>query len=82
MKLYLLTQDANNDYDTYDSAIVAANNKEEARFIHPDNHRNPWDGNGELCCSWCDAASVKVEYIGKAKAGTKKGVILSSFNAG
>lgn len=35
MHLYKLTQEINNDYDTYDSAIVCAENEEEARTIHP-----------------------------------------------
>ena len=35
MNLYKISQSANNDYDTYDSAIVAAENEEEARKINP-----------------------------------------------
>ena len=35
MKLYKLSQEINNHYDTYDSAIVCAENEEEARKIHP-----------------------------------------------
>ena len=35
MKLYLLQQDINNQFDSYDSCIVAANNENEARTIHP-----------------------------------------------
>jgi hypothetical protein len=35
MNLYLLTQTVNNDYDTFDSAVVAAETEEEARLIHP-----------------------------------------------
>jgi len=35
MKLFLLKQDIVNDYDTYDSCVVAAENEEEARKIHP-----------------------------------------------
>lgn len=74
MKLYLLTQDVNNDYDTYDSAVVVAANEEEARNIHPS-----W-GWGSGC--WAKSPDqVKVEFIGttKLKSGT---VVCSSFNAG
>jgi hypothetical protein len=39
MKLYKIFQNINNGYDTYDSAIVCAENEEEAKRIHP---RNPW----------------------------------------
>lgn len=35
MKLYLLEQDYNNDYDTYDSCVVAAVDEEDAKHIHP-----------------------------------------------
>lgn len=33
--LWLITQDANNGYDTYDSAVVVAETADEARAIHP-----------------------------------------------
>ena len=35
MKIYLLSQDVVNGYDTYDSAVVIAENEDEARKIHP-----------------------------------------------
>lgn len=35
MNLYLISQDINNGYDTYDSAVVAANSPKDARDIHP-----------------------------------------------
>ena len=38
LNLYLLTQDDNNDYDTFDSMIVVAENEEQARMIHPDDY--------------------------------------------
>lgn len=37
IKLYLISQDKNNDYDTYDSAVVAARNEIEAAQIHPNS---------------------------------------------
>lgn len=33
MKLYLISQDHNNDYDTYDSAVVIAENERLLAFI-------------------------------------------------
>lgn len=33
MKLYLISQNVNNGYDTYDSAVVCAETEEEARMI-------------------------------------------------
>jgi len=73
MNLYLLSQDQNDDYDTYDSCIVAAADEESAKLITP----------GSWGYSWCKSPEyVDVELIGKALEGTKEGVILASFNAG
>src|SRR3990167_7998667 len=35
MKIYKLSQSLNDGYDTYDSAVVCAENEEDARHIHP-----------------------------------------------
>ena len=37
MNLYLLTQYTNDNYDTYDSCVVCAENPKEAKKIHPGN---------------------------------------------
>lgn len=80
MYLYLLTQTVNNDYDTYDSMVVAAFDSLSARFILP------WESDTWGECSKRDWAEhpdqVEVKLIGKAVDGTKTGVIISSFNAG
>ena len=79
MKLWLLTQDKNTDYDTFDSMIVAANTKCEARKIGPYGDITK----GTTCSGWVrDPKDVKVEYLGMAKRGTKCGIVLASFNAG
>lgn len=79
MNLYLLTQNVNNKYDTYDSVVVAAENEEEARLINPDV--SGWDNSPYS--AWVFAPDqVKVELIGKAVPGTLSGIVLSSFNAG
>jgi hypothetical protein len=98
MNIYKISQEINNDYDTYDSMIVAANTVKEASEIHPGNtseekifliskqfmfksytgkyFKYPYS-------DWVDNPNqVNVEYIGKAKKGTKQGIILASFNAG
>jgi hypothetical protein len=85
MKIFLISQDTNNNYDTFDSAVVAAENEEIARAIDP--------ATGELnnfkkddffkYIPWCRSIDdVKAEYLGEAVEGTKQGVILASFNAG
>lgn len=66
-KLYLITQQVDCGYDTYDSAVVCADNPDEAKLMHPQE---------------VDPKDVKVEYIGIANRSSKKGVILASFNAG
>lgn len=77
MKLYLLTQDEERGYDTFDSVVVAANSLEEAKLISPDTYR-PWSGR-----SWAPNHNfVDAQYLGEATEGTGTGIILASFNAG
>lgn len=77
--LYLLTQDENTGWGTYDSCVVCAHNEEEARSIHPDG---AWILGMFVNRKWAtEPENVKVELIGEAK-GQMVGVILSSFNAG
>lgn len=81
MKLFLISQSKNNNYDTYDSAVVAAENEEIARAMDPNNGEpKVFGGRYDY---WCPTiGDVKVKYIGEAVAGTQQGVILASFNAG
>lgn len=75
MKLYLISQTRNNDYDTYDSAVVAAESEKEAAAIHP-------SGKNWKVDTWVDRDYVAVKYIGEADFQIKRGVILASFNGG
>jgi hypothetical protein len=82
MNLYLISQNKNNDYDTYDSAVVAAPNEQAARETHPSGEVWPdedrYSGN-----YWVRTPNeVTATLIGKAVKGTKAGVICASFNAG
>lgn len=86
MNLYLISQYANGDYDTYDAAVVAAETEDEARMIHPSGPSYetpagsaPRDSPGG---SWTCADNVAVKLIGTALADTPKGVLLVSYNAG
>jgi hypothetical protein len=93
MKLWLVSQDENNDYDTFDSMVVAAPDEESARDTKP--HHNDLLASGDHdTIDWGKAAAhrygdwafsrdkVEVTYIGEAAEGTPAGVIIASFNAG
>jgi hypothetical protein len=83
MKLFLISQTENDDYDTYDSAVVCAPDEAAARLMDPgaDNGK-PFDF-GRQYSSWCSSADkVTVELIGDAATGLPLGVVCASFNAG
>jgi hypothetical protein len=79
MKLWIISQTVNRGYDTYDSAVVAAETEEEARDILP--YGDNWD-EARGCGGWASKPSeVNVEYLGVTDRDIS-GIILSSFNAG
>ena len=82
MNLYLISQEKNTDYDTFDSAVVCASSEYEARNIHPehDPSRPKWPFRPLV--SWVPPEDVSVRYIGKAAHSVQRGVVLASFNAG
>jgi hypothetical protein len=85
--IYLISQDVNNDYDTYDSAVVIAKNEEEAKKIHPSPSSVYPNANNEGYFSegnWVEhTQQVKVRCIGTANSEFKPNtIVLSSFNAG
>jgi hypothetical protein len=86
MKIYLISQGVNDDYDTYDSAVVCADNEEEARGMNPSGGQEVTDNKDidgtPYFSAWCFLKDVKAEYLGEAKEGSEKGVICASFNAG
>jgi hypothetical protein len=95
MNLYLLEQDTNTGYDTYDSAIVAAPNDFAAKRVslRPDYYEwssthNSWmflyasGPEPEDMDSWALPSAITATYIGKAAEGIKEGLVLASFNAG
>ena len=94
MNLYLLTQDEFAGYDTFDSMIVAANNTQEAKHLHPLEkttcYKEPkmtdeayrsylWIG---MYGYWASSPeNVKVDKIGITNKYPKAKVILASYNA-
>lgn len=81
MNLYLLTQDTNTGYDTFDSCVVVAETEDQARLIHPEERVN-WLHKHNNC--WPDTPDqVQVQLIGTASPGLDAGKVLcASFNAG
>lgn len=69
MNIYKISQKENNNYDTYDSAIVIANSEEEAKKIHPDecimdnkeSYKRWLDGEG-MSGTWVNLYSDNPEY--------------------
>lgn len=93
MNLYLLTQNENRGYDSYDSAIVAAENEDEARKICPSGmyewrdgwfyYHRPNSFQSRRRTDWAnDIANISVRLIGIADPTVGRGLILASFNAG
>lgn len=77
MRLYLIYQDANVGYDTYDSAVVCAKSATDARNTSPYRYKDI-----DPTYVWTTPDNVKVRYLGEAKRGMKAGIICASFNAG
>ena len=96
MKWFLVSQKVNNDYDTFDSFVVAAVDAEQARNFVPD--LKPWDlKEGELWeaeefdsvddwtfSMWTrDKSKIEARELGVCSSYTPAGTIaIASFNAG
>jgi hypothetical protein len=82
-KLYLISQDKVNGYDSYDSAVVCAESPEAAREIHPNGYsNNDWKTSlhTDVWVTYEDRHIIKVKYLGESNESI--GLILASFNAG
>ena len=95
LNLYLISQTVNNGFDTFDSAVVAARDEEDARSINP---AGIWSGDNKPVLltptreeivdvkdepyAWTRRENVKVRLIGVGSPDVKRGVICASFNAG
>ena len=92
MKLYRIWQTVNDDYETFDSAVVAAYDEEDARSIHPglptvtqtareaEEEKEEKGYNEDY--TWTTRENVEVEFLGIGSTDVKRGVICASFNAG
>jgi len=91
MNIYLISQDINNEYDTFDSAIVTAENEDVARLINPESTWGRADNflsKSEpeyISGTWVDDPKlVTVKLLGTLDPDMpqKTSVLLASFNAG
>jgi hypothetical protein len=73
MNIYKIWQDKNNDYDTYDSAVVCAINEDRAKQLTIEEF---WGG------SWTDIENLQIELIGTTITERKEEIIVASYNAG
>lgn len=69
MKLFLISQEENDDYDTYDEAVVCAESEEDAKRICPSNY---YEYNEELkVFHWhCNIGTNKEQYHPKDLCGS------------
>lgn len=82
LHLYRISQTVRRGYDTFDSAVVCAESKEEARRTHPSYLVGP-DDSWKYEGSWATCPEeVCVQLIGIAAPYVIKGVVCASFNAG
>lgn len=88
MNIYLIYQNKNNQYNTYQSAVVVAANEDEARMIHPDEDVATKDNNWVITDPtffddpirvWCHPSDVQVKLIGHTDLYDKPTVINSDF---
>lgn len=86
LKLYLLSQDVNCMYDTYDSCVVVSESREKAVRITPNGTKFNEAGRcKDISKSWVtNVIHVKCKEIGNlSDPSLKEGdVVTSSFNPG
>ena len=80
MQLFLIEQNVNTGYDTYDSAVVRASSSDFAQYMHPAGGDIRDADKGWF--TWAtDSKDVTVTLIGDCPIG-ETAVICASFNAG
>ncbi len=82
MNLYLLSQNENCQYNTFDSCVVCAENENEARNIMPDfNSGKPFEPSNSFGTWAFNIEGVEVKLIGTAADTITKGIVIASYNA-
>lgn len=90
--LFKISQTVNNDWDTYDSAVVVAETPEAAKTIHPDGLTSAIVKNGKFVNkagdevftgTWAHPEKISVQLLGVADGSlTNRQIICASFHAG
>lgn len=89
MKIWLISQDERQGYDTYDSAVVIAETEEEARMMSPcvrfsfgPDDTEFYDFTG-CVREWASSPDkVTVKYLGEADSALPKGSVCGSCSNG
>lgn len=79
MNIYLLENIENFRYDSFDAIVVVAESTNDAESINPYGDKFV---EGEYSCWAKNILSIKCTKIGVAGKDQKRGVVLTSFNAG
>lgn len=81
MNLYLISQNVNTGWDTYQSAVVSAKNENEAKSIHPRFGLN-WNGENVSRSGWSSIEDVEVQLIGETSLYNTPTIIITDFKNG
>lgn len=79
MNIYLVSQEINDRYDTWDAIVVAAKSEDAAREVKRFDSEDTYFG------GWVKLSQknlLQVELLGVADERVLAGIILASFNAG
>ena len=92
LKLWKLSQEHNNGYETFDSAVVVAASFTNAVLLHPAGDKIQWNGSEWVWAddgtdfgmnSWVNPDNVTVQHVGEAGPGLEEGdVICASYWSG
>jgi hypothetical protein len=75
MRIYLLTQAENHNFDTFNSAVVVADSCEDARAVLVEDRRFTHG-------TWCEIGKESCYEIGIANEGEIRGIVCASYRAG
>ena len=92
LKLFKISQDYNNDWDTFDSAVVVATDEDSAKLIDPIGH---WDSiankavpitEAKYISHWVNdpelVTAVFIADLPKESPYKEGDIVIASFNAG